>query len=152
MRIVFDMDGTIAALYQVDKWLEKLRNNDASPYAEAKPMWDMKKLSITLRKLQKHGISISIVSWLSKESNKTFDHDTRAAKKAWLQEFDFPADEIHIVKYGTPKGNYRVRNDRNILIDDNADVRKQFEKFNNCSAINPTEVDIIAWLERLVEE
>lgn len=152
MRIVFDMDGTIAALYQVDNWLEKLRDNDASPYMDAKPMWKMEKLAATLRKLQKHGISISIVSWLSKESNKTFDHETRVAKKAWLKKFDFPVDEIHIVKYGTPKGNYRMRNDRNVLIDDNAEVRKQFEQFSNCSTVNPTEVDIITWLEKLIAD
>ena len=31
--ICFDMDGTIADLYAVPNWLDKLRAEDASPYA-----------------------------------------------------------------------------------------------------------------------
>ena len=33
--ICFDMDGTIADLYGVDGWLEKLRAYDATPYLTA---------------------------------------------------------------------------------------------------------------------
>lgn len=33
--ICFDMDGTIADLYAVPNWLDKLRAEDASPYADA---------------------------------------------------------------------------------------------------------------------
>ena len=36
----FDMDGTIADFYSVDNWLEKIINEDTSPYAEAKPLFD----------------------------------------------------------------------------------------------------------------
>ena len=39
--IFFDMDNTIAALYDVPNWLPKLRAYDPSPYAEAKAMWNM---------------------------------------------------------------------------------------------------------------
>ena len=39
--LVFDLDGTIANLYAVDSWLEKLRSEDASPYLDAEPMYDM---------------------------------------------------------------------------------------------------------------
>ena len=38
---LFDMDGTIAYLYGVYNWLDMLRNYDPTPYANAKPMWDM---------------------------------------------------------------------------------------------------------------
>lgn len=152
MRIIFDMDGTIAALYHYPNWLELIRAHDSTPYLAAAPMWDMKRLATAIRKAQTAGISISVVSWLSKEPHKVFDHDTRVAKKEWLDKFDFPSDEIHLVKYGTPKSKYRARNDRNVLIDDNAKVRAQFSKFNNCSAIDPAKVDIVEWLERLVEE
>ena len=34
-QIWFDMDGTLADLYGVENWLEKLRASDPSPYAEA---------------------------------------------------------------------------------------------------------------------
>lgn len=38
MRIIVDMDGTIANLYHYPNWLERIRAHDASPYREAKPM------------------------------------------------------------------------------------------------------------------
>ena len=148
MRIIVDMDGTLNRFYDFPNWLECIRAHDVSPYREAAPMWDMKRLAAAIRKAQAAGISISVVSWLSKE----LDHDTRVAKREWLDQFDFPSDEIHLVKYGTPKSRYRAPNERNVLIDDNAEVRAQFSKFNNCSAIDPAKVDIVEWLERLVEE
>lgn len=152
MKIIFDMDGTVANLYGYPNWLELIRAHDSTPYRAAAPMWDMKRLAAAIHKAKAAGISISVVSWLSKEPHKVFDRDTRIAKKEWLDKFDFPSDEIHLVKYGTPKSKYRAPNERNVLIDDNAEVRAQFSKFNNCSAIDPTKVDIVEWLERLAEE
>ena len=43
--ICWDMDGTMASLYGVDNWLSKLRAEDASPYEDAAPMWDMELLN-----------------------------------------------------------------------------------------------------------
>ena len=43
--ICFDMDGTVADLYGVENWLEKLRAYDASPYLVATPMCDMEELA-----------------------------------------------------------------------------------------------------------
>ena len=46
------------------------------------------------------------------------------AKKEWLAKYNFPADEIHCVKYGTTKANCtRKKADFQILIDDNKKVR-----------------------------
>ena len=36
MKIWFDMDGTIADLYSVNCWLEKLIAKNETPYTEAK--------------------------------------------------------------------------------------------------------------------
>lgn len=60
-RLIFDMDGTIAALYNVENWLPKLRAEDASPYAEAAPMWDMNALCMRLKDL--NAWEVVIVSW-----------------------------------------------------------------------------------------
>ena len=65
MNFIFDMDGTIADLYHVENWLPKLRAEDASPYVEAQPMWDMDKLGAILEALQALGHRVTIVSWLS---------------------------------------------------------------------------------------
>ena len=39
--LVFDMDGTIADLYAVNDWKNKLNSSNPTPYMEAEPMWDM---------------------------------------------------------------------------------------------------------------
>ena len=54
--ICFDMDGTIADLYGVENWFEKLRAYDASPYLSAEPMWDMEELAFLLEVAQHRGI------------------------------------------------------------------------------------------------
>ena len=49
--IWFDMDGTIANLYGVDNWLDKLIAEDATPYAEAKPLLNMSQLAKEMNRL-----------------------------------------------------------------------------------------------------
>ena len=102
MTIYFDMDGTIANLYGVENWLEKLRAEDVSPYVEAEPLVDMRELSRLLNDLQLSGVNLGIISWLSKDATKEYDKMVRRAKREWLME-NLPAvewDEIHLVKYG----------------------------------------------------
>ena len=81
--IYFDMDGTIANLYEVENWLPKLINSDPTPYEEAKPMIDMNDLSNLLKDLQSKGVKIGIVSWLAKNSTKEYDKAVRTAKRKW---------------------------------------------------------------------
>ena len=116
--ICFDMDGTIADLYAVPDWLDKLRAEDASPYAEAAPMWDMKSLREVLLKLIDKGYEIRVISWLSKCGSPSYDEAVTTAKQEWLAKH-LPSvewDEIHIVKYGTPKSTCRTYS--GILFDD----------------------------------
>ena len=122
--LVFDMDGTIANFYGVEGWLEDLRAYNVRPYIEAKPLYDIDILNTILEILKAQGWRIAVTSWLSKESNAEFDKKTREAKREWLARYNFPADEIHLVKYGTRKANCtRKLGGYQILIDDNADVR-----------------------------
>ena len=51
--LCFDMDGTIADLYAVPNWLEKLRKGDPSPFQDAAPMWNMKALRNALDEINK---------------------------------------------------------------------------------------------------
>ena len=129
MTIYFDMDGTIANLYGVENWLEKLRAEDVSPYVEAEPLVDMCELSRLLNVLQLSGVNLGIISWLSKDATKEYDKMVRRAKREWLME-NLPAvewDEIHLVKYGTPKHSC-CRENFGILFDDNDAVREKWEK------------------------
>lgn len=138
--IIFDMDGTIADLYSVNNWLDKLRAFDETPYKNAKPLYDMEILNTLLNKLKQNGYKIVVTSWLSKNSNKEYDKKVRQAKKEWLNKYNFPFDEIHLVKYGTPKA-YCTKGKANfqILVDDNSEVRLAFENYK--SAVSNKTID-----------
>lgn len=123
--LVFDMDGTIANLYGVEGWLEMLRAEDATPYKIAKPMYDMDTLAELLKLLKEIGWTIAVTSWLAMGATKAYDKKVREAKKEWLAKYNFPYDEIHLVKYGTTKANCTRKNcGFQILVDDNEEVRK----------------------------
>lgn len=123
--LVFDMDGTIADLYGVNGWLEDLRNENPRPYEMAKPMYDMEMLGYILEILKVQGWTIVVTSWLAKGSTKEYDEMVRRAKREWLARYQFPVDEIHLVKYGTTKANCtRKLGGYQILVDDNETVRK----------------------------
>ena len=122
--LVFDMDGTIADLYGVKGWLKMLRAEDPTPYEKAKPMYDMMLLTAILWVLKNDGWRIAVTSWLAKDSTPAYDAKVRQAKKNWLDRYDFPYDEIHLVKYGTTKANCtRKHGGVQILVDDNEKVR-----------------------------
>lgn len=148
--ICFDMDGTIADLYAVPNWLAKLRAEDASPYAEAAPMWDMAKLRDILLKLIAKGWEIRVISWLSKDSTEEYKEAVRQAKREWLARYDFPADKVHLVAYGTTKADcVRRIAEAAILVDDNEKVRSGWHLGET---IDPMNGDLLERLEGLLGE
>lgn len=120
--MVFDMDGTIADLYAIPNWLERLRAEDPGPYAEAAPMWDMEELRRVLLALSADGWEIRVVSWLSKDATPEYKAAIRRAKKEWLARYNFPADKVHLIAYGRSKAA-AVLSKPGVLIDDSAKVR-----------------------------
>ena len=123
--LVFDMDGTIADLYGVDGWLACLRNYNVKPYEVAKPLYDMEYLVDLLNLFRDFGWIIVVTTWLAKDSTKAYDDEVRKVKKEWLAKYNFPYDEIHLVKYGTTKANCtRKLGGFQILVDDNEKIRK----------------------------
>lgn len=148
--LVFDMDGTLADFYGVNGWLEYLENHNPTPYIIAEPLYDMPLLVGILEVLKHKGWKIVITSWLSKDTTKEFDVEVRQAKKQWLKQYNFPFDEIHLVKYGTTKANCtRKLGGYQILVDDNEQVRKGWTLGNT---INANENIIDKLLELLVAE
>lgn len=123
--LVFDMDGTIADLYGVDGWLYDLTHGKTRAYEIAKPMYDMAELAELLHSFKALGWTIVVTTWLALGANKEYKERTREAKKAWLAKYNFPYDEIHLVKYGTTKADCtRKYGGYQVLIDDNSKVRK----------------------------
>lgn len=146
--ICFDMDGTIADLYAVPNWLAKLRAEDASPYAEAAPMWDMAKLRDILLKLIAKDWEIRVISWLAKDSTEGYKEAVRQAKREWLTRYDFPADKVHLVAYGTTKADcVRRITEAAILVDDNEKVRNGWHLGET---IDPMNGDLLERLEELL--
>ena len=119
--IYFDMDGTIANLYGVDNWLDYLIKYDSTPYEIAKPMLNMSVLARILKRLQREGYIIGIISWLSKTSTPEYGEKVRQAKINWLKKHlkSVKFDSIQIVDYGTPK--YALG--KGILFDDEIENR-----------------------------
>lgn len=145
--IVFDMDGTLASTYKVNNWLEKLRTFDPSPYMDAAPIYDMLAVNRLVADLKAAGFRIAVTSWLSKESTPEYDAATRKAKRDWLAKYGFPYDEIHLVKYGTPKVKCtRGKADFQILVDDNAEVRSAWTLGDTIDATK----DILVELAKLI--
>ena len=142
--IYFDMDGTIANLYGVENWLEKIINEDASLYTEALPLVRMNVLARLLNKLQKNGYIIGIVSWLAKNSTKNYDIEVTKAKVNWLNTHlaSVNFDEVKIVPYGTPKEEV-VNFPNGILFDDETPNR------NNWLGIAFDETEILEILKAL---
>lgn len=125
--IWFDMDGTIADLYNVKDWLKMLRNYDVTPYEVAMPMLDMDKFSIILNRIQARGCKLGIVSWLSREPQAEYDQAVIKAKKSWLKKY-LPLvswDEINIVAHSTPKSLF-IKSKEDILFDDEEKNRNEW--------------------------
>ena len=147
--LVFDMDGTIANLYGVNDWLEMLRAEDPTPYIIAEPMYNVNILNFILNQLKADGWKIVVTTWLAKGSNEHYDTLVREAKLAWLEEHNFPFDEIHMVKYGTTKANCtRKLGGFQILVDDNETVRKGW----TLGATIDANENILEILEKLLDK
>ena len=141
------MDGTIADFYGVVGWLDYLNESNPCPYEVALPLYDMVYLASILNILKAQGWRVVITSWLAKDSTKDFDDEVRRAKKEWLAFYDFPYDEIHLVKYGTTKANCtRKLGGYQVLIDDNENVRKGWKLGSTIDANK----NILKELEKLV--
>ena len=126
MKIWFDMDGTIADLYGVEGWLEMLIAENASPYANARPLVNLSVLARMLNKAQKEGHEIGIISWLSKSGSDEYGKKVTEAKLGWLKKHlgSVAWDSIEIVKYGTNK--YSICKS-GILFDDEEKNRNEWK-------------------------
>lgn len=145
--LVFDMDGTIADLYGVENWLSLLRAENPLPYEIAKPLYNMDELAQILMQLKLKNYLVVVTSWGSLDASPEYMAKIRQAKKDWLYQYNFPFDEIHIVKYGTTKANCtRKLGGFQILIDDNEKIR---QGWNLGTTINANE-NIIEYLRELL--
>lgn len=146
--IVFDMDGTIANFYGVEGWLDDIKAENTRPYEEARPLYDVNYLNSLIECLKMVGWKIVVTTWLAKGGSKEYNNRTRKAKLEWLKKYNFPYDEIHLVKYGTTKADCtRKLGGFQVLVDDNENVRKGWKLG---ATINANE-NILKELEKLLD-
>ena len=133
ITIYFDMDGTIADLYGVENWLDFLINEKPTPYVKAKPLCNLRVLARKLNILQKKGVKIGIISWLSKNGSEKYNEKVTKAKLNWLKKHlnSVKFDKIIITPYGTPKEKFTDSKTLNILFDDEKKNRENWEKKEN---------------------
>lgn len=137
-RICFDMDGTLNKFYEVENWLDDLIAENTRPYDIALPTFDAYEMYLTLYYLKELGASLSIVSWTSKSGSPNYNKEIRKSKVKWLKNLGIYDlfDEIHVVKYGTPKHTTVKKGKDSILIDDDNTVREKWIRYGGF-ALNP---------------
>ena len=116
MTIWFDMDGTIADFYAVDNWLEKIINEDTSPYEEAEPMFDRDEMSFLIQRLKDEGYDIGIISYAPKNCTIGMLMMTETVKRQWLEKYFPYANKVHITTWQIPKSKWY--NEGDVLVDD----------------------------------
>ena len=144
-----DMDGTIADLYRVDGWLDDLLSHSTRPYEEAKPIYKVEDLLEVLFELKSIGWNIGIISWSSKEKNKTYDMAVEKAKNQWLvnQCLDLILDKVIVTSYGINKAETCKPFGYGVLVDDEKPNRDSWDIGSTINA----ETDIIKALWGLCE-
>lgn len=121
-RIVYlDMDGTIADLYGIDGWLQKLEREKKNLFTSCKAMITEEEL---FKIFPEHKYEIHILSMTPKNATKEYCEQVIAEKNIWLDLF-FPKITKRIyLKYGN---NKNLKNSqKHILVDDNKIIRENF--------------------------
>ena len=104
-----------------------LIDNNPTPYKLAAPLVNMNKLARTLKKLQRAGYKLGIISWLSKSSTPAYDEAVTTAKLWWLKKHlrSVKWDAINIVPYGVNKWSICGEG---VLFDDEAPNREAWQE------------------------
>lgn len=127
--LYFDLDGTVADLYNVHGWLEALQAENAAPYYNAAERYDLDYLNDLLELYKACGGHIVVLTWLAKGGlSEGFKRASSAAKVLWLRE-NLPAiADVRTLDYGTQKWTC-VQNVKNaILFDDEPLNRIQWSR------------------------
>lgn len=124
--IYFDLDGTLANLYNYPNWLEGLLESNVTPYLKCLPIGSPEELKPLLDRLKRRGVRLGVISWGAKGGTTEYTRAVKRAKINWLNRY-YPGcfEEVHVVKYGTSKKSV-AKDKRGILIDDNPHCRQQW--------------------------
>ena len=151
MVIALDMDGTLAGLYDVPNWLERLHHEDATPYEVAEPLCNMEALAHVLKLARAEGHKVEIVSWNCKgDISPEYRRQVRKAKVHWLKQHGLldEVDAVHVVKHGIPKS--KVASGQGVLFDDETANRQEWSSSGRGIAFDA--VNLVARIEQIVRQ
>lgn len=127
-KIFFDMDGTIADLYNEENWLTRLQNEKKGLFRNLKPMHDKDKLTKIFNDLVELGFEIEVITWTPKNVSQDYIGIVEKEKKEWIQEHFPIIKNIHCLGYGVPKQKAKYKKAKlEILVDDNLEVVKMWD-------------------------
>ncbi len=151
MVIALDLDGTLAGLYDVPNWLERIHNGDATPYEVAEPLCDTDALAHALKLARAEGHKVEVVSWNCKgDISPEYRRKVRKEKVNWLKRYGLlqEVDAVHVVKHGTPKS--KVASGRGVLFDDETANREEWSSSGRGVAFDA--VNLVARIEQIVRQ
>lgn len=122
-KIFFDMDGTIADLYNEENWSTRLLNEEKGLFRNLKLMHDKDRLTKIINDLIELGFEIEVITWTPKNVSQEYIKIVEEEKKEWVQEHFPMIKNIHCLPYGVPKQKAKYKKAKlEILVDDNLEV------------------------------
>ena len=120
--VYLDMDGTIADLYGMKNWLEKLENEVEGLFLGCEPLVSEEELEYIF---PSETYELRICSMTPKDATEEYCQVVIEEKNIWLDKH-FPSITHRVyMKYGN---NKNLRNSRNhILVDDNETIRNTYK-------------------------
>lgn len=150
-KIYFDMDGTVADLYNSENWLNKLRNEEPGAFRFLKPMVNMDALASVCYQLMQQGYSFGIITWLPMDASYEYEKVCEEEKKDWAEEYMPWVSEFYAQSYGVPKQYAPSKRAMEmILVDDNSEVRAMWNTEKQRKSIDATG-NIIEELKKLLD-
>jgi 5'(3')-deoxyribonucleotidase len=119
--IYLDMDGTIADLYGIENWLERLRNEVEGLFLQCEPLITESELLVLF---PNDIYELRICSMTPMNASKEYCVKVIEEKNIWLDKHFPSIKKRTYLEYGY---NKNIRNSKNhILIDDNKTIRENY--------------------------
>ncbi len=133
IMLYFDMDGTIADLYDHENWLEKIRDGE-SIFNELKKMPKTDKIIKYLNKIKQYSddVKVNIITWLPMDATIPQMIQYTDEKIQWTEKNFVPVSAFIALPYGSPKHKAIIKEEKayHLLFDDNAEVRNEWQGKN----------------------
>ena len=130
IKLYFDMDGTIADLYNHENWLEKIRSGQPI-FNELKKMPRTNKVIYYLNQIEQHtdNVEVNIITWLPLNATIPQMIQYTEEKKEWSEKNFVRVSNFIALPYGSPKHKAILKEEKayHLLFDDNAEVRNEWQ-------------------------